>query len=134
MTTKEGRALMLEYSKNNFWVYAGGFGPTPRHRNYFNLRWPGRVNNPPKHKKKCICEHAIQENCYIFNTETKKIKVIGNCCIDKFDLGGRTCGQCGAIHKNRKDNYCNDCRKVRARTAKANSRQRHYLNRRPNQN
>ena len=39
------------------------------------------------------------------------MKVIGNCCIKKFDLGGRTCAICGDEHNNRKNNYCNNCRK-----------------------
>ena len=46
-----------------------------------------------------------------YNKKTKQMKVIGACCIEKFNLGGRTCAICGDEHNNRKNNYCNNCRK-----------------------
>ena len=63
----------------------------------------------PEHTDRCVCDHFIQENCYITN-DTDMI-VVGNCCIKKFvNKSGRTCDKCGEPHKNRVVNRCNLCR------------------------
>jgi hypothetical protein len=135
MTTKEGlERLKLKYNRENGWKYGGGrrkrvyihgldeytIEETRHSRYYENHLRPSwleqgvAITNDyfPRHKDKCLCDHPISENCYIYKKEGKniKIRVIGNCCIKKFDLQGRTCEICNAVHRNRKDNYCNDCR------------------------
>lgn len=87
------------------WKYCGGtFGS---HKNYWKLCCPGE-SCPPK-EGRCVCKHVINENCYITNGD--EILILGNCCIKKFvPKAGRTCQNCGAGHKNHKDNLCRECR------------------------
>ena len=64
----------------------------------------------PEHEDYCICGVAIQKNCWITNGED--IITIGADC-QKTWLGmytGKICAECRSPHKNKKDNYCNDCR------------------------
>jgi hypothetical protein len=92
------------------WVYAGG--SVGSHFNYFKLRHP-EMTVLPEHSPDCLCSHPIEENCYIENKHNGRIAVVGNCCIRKFlpeENQGRTCENCGATHRNRKNNICNDCR------------------------
>ena len=92
--------------------YCGG--NQGRHYNYFKLFFEETLKkNPgwyPELKNECICDHHIQENCYIINN-SGLILTIGNCCIKKFILKKyRTCEICECPHKNRIVNKCNDCR------------------------
>jgi hypothetical protein len=136
MSTKEGlEKLKLKYNTANGWKYGGGarkrvyihgldeytIEETSHSKYYENHKRPEwleqgvAITNDyyPKHKDECICEHHISENCYIYKKEKKniQIRVIGNCCIKKFGVGGKRCKICDTVHKNRKDNYCNSCRK-----------------------
>jgi hypothetical protein len=90
--------------------YAGG--DTGRHANYW--RTMGRTKaEMPAHKNICACGHDIDENCFIEHKSTRKLIVLGNCCIKRYiPDSGRTCERCGEPHKNRKDNRCNSCRLV----------------------
>jgi len=108
------------YKDNKDWIYFGGgeyhthYDKTNgRHNRYFHLSWPHYFDEQPSPpvEERCVCNHHIEQQCYILNVKTKDIVIIGNCCILKFGLQGRKCGECGADHKNRKDNLCNDCRK-----------------------
>ena len=112
--------LVDAYKRNKDWIYFGGgrhftaYDDTGgRHWRYFCLSWGDYFDKQPcpPVNDRCVCEHPIVQQCYILNVKTKEIEIIGNCCIKKFGLGGRTCGSCGAEHKNRKDNLCNECRK-----------------------
>jgi hypothetical protein len=59
----------------------------------------------------CLCGHIIKNHMYIQDKKDKsKIIVLGNICIKKYKGKQRHCF-CGNLHKNRKDNLCNDCRK-----------------------
>ena len=109
-----------EYSRDNNWIYFGGdkhktaYDNLGTHYKYFcqiSKDYFGYLHYIP-HNDRCVCNHVIYQNCYIYNTSLKEFAVIGNCCIKKFNLQGKTCSMCEATHKNRKDNYCNDCRKV----------------------
>lgn len=91
------------------YVYCGSDSDT----DYFNLFFDMNPPIQPDHKSECICEHKIQNNCYITDKRNKRnsIIVVGNCCMKRFlPYSGRTCSVCSSAHKNRKDNYCNDCR------------------------
>ena len=137
MSTKEGLALIANvYCKENGWKYGGGhyyrrfpdkdddthyeLEETCHTRYFFNLcndtfHIDGHAYLDNKEQKeKCICEHDIWENCFIYKEYPNgrfKIKVLGNCCIKKLDLQGRRCSICNDVHRNIKDNYCNTCRK-----------------------
>jgi hypothetical protein len=95
---------------NNFKYWGGNKGS---HFNYWELV-RASINRPPK-KNYCICDHYIQENCYVVDKRDKnKIVVVGNCCIKRFlkkENQGRTCERCEKPHKNSKDNFCKECRK-----------------------
>jgi len=90
------------------WKYYGGNRGS--HLNYYHT-----VTNDPLPEKhtRCVCNHAIMENCYICDPTEETIIIIGNCCIKKFiDKRGRTCANCGSSHRNIKDNFCGPCRKL----------------------
>ena len=95
------------------WKYYGG--NRGRHFNYWKIS-RDEGENLPEHTNKCICDHYIQENCYI--TDDSEILILGNCCIKKFiSKSGRTCGICGEPHQNTSVNRCgtptSGCRKGR---------------------
>jgi len=94
---------MLEI--NTHFKYAGG--DHKQHLNYWKTAYKN-VQRPP-YEGVCPCSTKITRNCYITNGDT--FFVVGNCCIKKFlTHSGRSCGECNAPHKNRKDNLCNRCR------------------------
>lgn len=93
------------------WVYAGGDGGS--HKNYWKLVKHDHNLTRPAYTSYCICSHEIARNCFLMNKHTKDVIVVGNCCIKRFmprEASGRTCTICSKPHKNRKNNYCNDCR------------------------
>ena len=66
----------------------------------------------PEQQDNCICGHEIIDNRYLMNDEGE-IVVVGNCCIKRFlpkDFKQMKCKECGTPHKNRKVDYCNECR------------------------
>ena len=90
--------------------YAGGNKGC--HLKYFKIC--GLIKEYPQPNNRCVCDHKIKENCYLVN-DVNDILIIGNCCIKNFvpkENQGRHCSKCNNTHKNRKDNYCNDCRKL----------------------
>jgi len=95
-----------------WYVYRGG--DTGRHKNY-KTKTCGDLTIIP-HQNYCICGHKIKENCYmkLNNTDLSfapEYLVLGNCCIKKYMPNkSRLCQRCGEPHKNRKDNFCGDCR------------------------
>lgn len=97
----------LGYRPMTEFRYVGGDHDS--HANYWKLIFP---DSPyPPHADFCICGHQIAHNCYIEHIEDEEVLIVGSCCIKKFmDKPGRTCEICRAPHKNRRDNYCNDCR------------------------
>ena len=108
--TKEG-TIEVQKLLNNGYVYAGGdFGS---HINYWHIFADGLFvgNWTPKFKPQCVCGEELTRNCWIYNPETNRMKVIGSECIKKFGLEGRKCCICNSVHKNRIVNRCNDCRK-----------------------
>lgn len=90
------------------WKYCGG-DKKGRHLNYFNMVCPD--DEIPEKQSHCVCGHKIKENCYITNGD--EILILGNECIKRFlrdGKSGRTCEVCGASHRNRKRNRCNNCK------------------------
>lgn len=78
------------------------------------------------YRNACLCDHYIEENCYIQSTEKElrpEFLVLGNCCIKRFlpkDSSGRTCAKCKQPHKNRKRNLCNNCKPTPKQSRRAN--------------
>lgn len=109
--SKKGIANSLEL---NFWKYAGG--DHKEHLNYWKVAY--KDTRRPPYEGVCPCSTKITRNCYITNGET--FIVVGNCCIKKFmpERSGRSCEECNAPHKNRKDNFCNSCREKKERSAR----------------
>ena len=103
---------LLHHSELDFtkqWEYIGG--NEGRHLNVFHDK-VRKTEALPEVAHQCICTHDIVENCYIRNVITGQILVVGNCCIQRFlkiDTS-KKCSRCSAPHKNRKDNFCQDCR------------------------
>ena len=146
MSTKEGLEKMkVKYNLANGWKYGGGnrrrvwidedeyiLMQTEHSRYYENQLRPSWMEQGlpitndyyPAHKTKCLCDHDISENCYIYKKDEDgniKIRVVGNCCINRMGLQGKRCNTCDAVHKNLRagDNYCNPCREDNARRARA---------------
>ena len=101
-------------------VYAGG-NPPPndnsdqvRHYNYHRMAFPKAPDICDVGR--CVCYHPIVNNCFIYDTRKEQTDRsayinVGNCCIKRFmKNSGRTCCVCKEPHKNRKNNFCNDCR------------------------
>ena len=65
-------------------------------------------------KHECICTHYIICNCFIYSESQDILLNIGKCCNKRFNENTtkRFCEICGTHHKNRKNNFCNDCRKT----------------------
>tara|TARA_B110000503_G_scaffold140409_1_gene231250 strand:- start:272 stop:805 length:534 start_codon:yes stop_codon:yes gene_type:complete len=139
MSTVKGLKKLAEtYNLGNGWKYGGGnllrVYPEHEHNLHYDLEetshsiyfrtlcreifpWTPEEfweTTAYPQKNKCVCGHFIKENCFIY----KKLlngnfifKVVGNSCIKKLQLDGKRCSICNEKHKNRKDNYCNTCRK-----------------------
>ncbi len=110
--------LYEEDGKTILWKYAGGSrnedhdNKAQHHYNYYQMAYADKYPMPD-HKDACICNVAIKQNCFIVHNKLGRILVVGNCCIKHFlpeDRSGRTCEICEEPHKNRKDNYCFQCR------------------------
>ena len=90
------------------YVYVGG--DRKGRLTYFRLKYPGEVI--PEHSQTCVCGHAIEENCFIRNTQTGHTLIIGTCCNKNFvTTSGKNCQDCGAPHRNKVVDRCNDCRR-----------------------
>jgi hypothetical protein len=150
MTTKEGlERLRTKYNINNGWKYGGGCrkkeyihgldeynivetSHSKYYENHLRPEWAKKgycsLDYFPKHKDKCLCDHFIDENCFIYKERgnTISIRIIGNCCIKKFGLQGRRCQICDSLHKNTRDNYCNVCRDKIKKEEKEKKRREMY--------
>jgi hypothetical protein len=100
--------LTYEEVKNNY-VYSGG-DTFEEDINYYKMCFPNQ-SLPRKHSR-CLCDHPIENNCYISkNFDPFTILNVGRCCIKRFKIESkRTCSKCKTPHRNRNCNRCNDCR------------------------
>ena len=105
---KDIHKLTHEEFKNNY-LYAGS---NKRGWKYAKHRGITLKMVETYHRTYCLCETKIEENVYYQNKNNPKdIIVIGNVCTKRYELDrSRHCSRCDAIHKNNKDNYCNNCR------------------------
>lgn len=89
--------------------YAGGFKSKLNEvKNNYMLKLESEGIEYPKKKKNCECTHWIMQNCYVMHSETKKVLVIGNCCIKHFQIK-KKCSECKKVHRRTKNNLCIDC-------------------------
>lgn len=89
--------------------YSGGRGGKS---DYFKMCFPNHER--PEPVDKCLCEHPIQQNCFISKDfDINTILIVGNCCIKRFiKQSSKTCEVCQKSHRNSKTNYCNDCKET----------------------
>jgi len=87
--------------------YAGGSGSRAA-KNYFDTANPDW--EMPRDESRCVCGHWIKNNFWI--SDGVNIITVGSCCIERWMPNGmkRTCECCKQVHRNLKDNQCNDCR------------------------
>lgn len=90
------------------WTYIGG--ETGQHLQYFKKHYP--LCELPEHQTHCICGHRIRHNCFISNNEGL-VLAVGGSCVNRFCKvkKKKQCIDCGAEHRNRKDNVCKICRR-----------------------
>jgi hypothetical protein len=100
--------LTYDYFCKNFYYCGGNFGS---HLKYYRLK-NGNIIPLPPFCGSCVCSKEIVKQCYV--TDGTKQLVLGKCCIKLFCKNGvsRTCKLCKEPHKNRKDDYCKECRKL----------------------
>lgn len=104
--------IKIDEIQNNFKYCGGNRGS---HLNYFRLSCPS--DDIPELIDECICGQKIIENCYI--TDGDRLVVLGNCCIKRFcEKNSRTCEICNEIHRNTKQNRCNNCKIIEKKTTK----------------
>lgn len=119
MSTTYGITKVCTLAKNNKWVWAGdnySERGVNYHEDFSNYnRMPSLFSYdsyPFIFRWNCLCGHEIKNHAYIFNIKTKQLKLVGSSCVKKFVNNGtkKVCFNCGATHKNRIVNRCNDCR------------------------
>ena len=79
----------------------------------------------PGKKFECLCEHKIDENCYIINNndEYDSIIIVGNVCKNKYMdhiCKKLLCEKCKKEHTNRSFNLCNVCIKPKMKISVVN--------------
>ena len=110
MSNKEGLETIRAWQKDKNWICVGN----DRQMSYFHekrLQFP--LLTHPGHWGNCVCGHPITNNYYIYNTLLHVSKCVGSECIEGFTHSKlhKTCRDCGNSHRNRSDDFCNDCRK-----------------------
>jgi hypothetical protein len=77
----------------------------------------------PESDSKCVCEqHGLRYNCFI--TDGHQVVVVGRVCLKQFlprqarGMTSHLCEDCMKPHRNRKDNYCNECREKKKQEEK----------------
>jgi hypothetical protein len=102
ITGLEKRGLEYKDIQDNYYYIGGEAGD---HLIYFKQHFPDQ--KLPPHQDVCICGHRMLTNCFITNGEI--VLAMGENCIKKW-IKQKSCGDCGARHRNRKDNLCHSCR------------------------
>lgn len=76
----------------------------------------------------CLCCKDIKNNIYFKHKTTEHIIIIGNRCCERYMNKKKKCSTCDNTHKNRKDNFCNNCRKIMLEQKKINKRVKEKIN------
>lgn len=120
---KEGLRNRVRDDDFDHFEYAGGAEGAAA--SYFMTRYAGVNAQTPPNDNACACGHYIERLFYIEHMPSRKpdgrpvLVQIGCDCINYFRGRVRHCGECGAPHRNRADNYCAPCREVRRELAKS---------------
>jgi hypothetical protein len=135
------RLGLTEDEVSNHWKYCGKsirgrVGNLARTDYYFAQSFPDETTRPQVvTAEHCLCGARIVINCYITPKRPSdgpaRVLSIGSCCLQQFIHGasGKTCGNCGTSHLNRKDNLCTPCRELQAAAAQREAAQREVLRR-----
>lgn len=118
--------LTIEDLKNQNYTYVGGYNYGDGDNHYYEdfLLNFGKNAVPPIHVENCVCGKEITINCYITkNNDYNDIIVIGkDCAVHFLDIKlHRLCVSEGCntpIHRGRKDNLCDVCRKQKKNAIK----------------
>lgn len=117
------------------WLYAGIYrGDRGCFDNYFTNVCESlgiKTGDYKQPQNYCICSHWIVDSYYVRRKSDNMFAVIGSCCAGKFSstFKKRTCGMCGVVHRNIRDNYCNGCRFIRRERDKRDAEQIRRLRR-----
>ena len=117
--------LLKKYTDDPNWVYAG-YEPkaTPYGIDRKGVKEWHRITQHyigkeswwalPDRETQCKCLTKIVWNHYILHKKTHEVVVIGSECINKFSSKMKYCDKCdkGYGKHIRKDNLCDECRKV----------------------
>ena len=97
--------LLEKLGKIKDWEYAGKKEDcfSKSMKEHYSFVWP-------PHSSKCACGHVITKNCHIRNLNTNEIKVVGNCCIKKWNIE-KKCIKCNEAHHRRDYIICGSCEK-----------------------
>ena len=114
----------------NDWWFCGGKDGLPSEKEgtiknktlrEWELRWNTQFPTieMPIYEPKCIChQHGLRYNCYI--TDGVRYLMLGRCCKDMFiRKRSKVCSRCNEPHRNKKDDYCNECRELNIEDEKA---------------
>lgn len=91
------------------WIYAGD--DSGKRNEYVLRKFPGLVF--PDSQEHCVCGQEIKHNVFIVHRTTGAVAVIGSDCARRFlpaENRHKMCEQCGAVHRNRLNNLCAECR------------------------
>ncbi len=95
------------------WEYVGGNKQPAQVRRY--ERYFGKDYPYPDAKAICVCDHDIEDNCYLQHKATREIVIVGSCCVRRFlpkgDARLLRCALCEEPHRNLRHNLCNACGK-----------------------
>ena len=106
--------LSLKEINDSGWKYCGGDEQAgSSHLNYFKTIFGDKPENIYGDLPlACECGIKITRHFFICSRNEDEMICLGSECIKRFiDNKGRTCDLCKQPHRNRKDNYCNKCRR-----------------------
>lgn len=112
LTQKEINESGFYYAGGRERILDDGTDTNAKHSKYWALKYGKK--QPPLKQRKCVCDHHIENNCYVTDDDVFFL-VIGNCCIERFiakEKQGKLCSNCNSPHNGRKDNLCKECRKT----------------------
>jgi len=150
LSPEEKDAIIREVEEN--WWFCGGqdtrsglhstydhddVGETQSINKEILLRWEALWNyyfpnySMPEPTEICVCgKKHLRYNCYITDGNVETVIMTGRVCIQQFlpkladNMNAKHCDDCMKPHKNRKDNYCNDCRLQRKEEEKREEQER----------
>lgn len=122
LSLEQKNAIIEDVEKN--WYFCGGRDtkpdsetPCPYDTKAWKRLWEHHFGNKPMPDscEYCVCrQDGLRYNLFI--TDGQRTVTIGSVCMYQFlpriasQVKAKHCDRCMKTHKNRKDNYCKDCR------------------------